>query len=69
MGHWGGLRGGNKGKGFRAGQGELLEVWNRVKGGRASASFKFTTVYFIERTKHIRCHLYISQIVMFVAGV
>ena len=39
----------NKGKGFMVGQGEeVLWVCNRVNGGRALASFKFTTVYLIE---------------------
>ena len=46
----------NKGKGFMAGKREeLLEVWNMVNGGRALVSFKFTTVYLIEWTKHIIC--------------
>ena len=47
---------GIKGKWFRAGKREeVLEVWKMVNGGRALVSFKFTTVYLIERTKHIIC--------------
>ena len=66
---------GNKGKGFRAGKREeLIEVWETVNGGRALFSFKFTTVYLIEWTKHIMsCGDIIiyqeSQIVMVVSGV
>ena len=47
---------GNKGKGFRAGKREeVLEMLKMVNGGRALVSFKFTTVYLIERTKYIIC--------------
>ena len=47
---------GNMGKWFMAGKREeVLEVWKMVNGGGALVSFKFTTVYLIEWTKHIIC--------------
>jgi hypothetical protein len=55
-GHVGGLRMGIREKGLGRGKREeVLQVWKMVNGGRALVSFKFTTVYLIERTKHIIC--------------
>jgi hypothetical protein len=55
-GHVGGLRMGIREKGLGRGKREeVLQVWKMVNGGRALVSFKFTTVYLIERTKYIIC--------------